>query len=127
MKGIVNISLHHLKSTERVLKRRIGFGLFTFLILIWASAIAQQKTSSEVIAIDVLILPDAVMKNNANAVNAQLRQNYPQGYALDDAHAPHVSMVQRFIYASDLDAVESAVTKVLESGPAFPFSLTANG
>ena len=47
------------------------------------------------IAIDVLLDPDATMLSKAEATNARLRENFPKGYALDALHAPHISVLQR--------------------------------
>ena len=69
-------------------------------------------TSDGIIAIDVLLQPDQTMLSRANALNARLRGNYPGGYALDATHAPHVTLLQRFVRTKDLDAVAAAVTKV---------------
>ena len=77
----------------------------------------QGKTTptaaAQVIGIDVLIEPDQVMVGKAGLVNARLRKNYPAGYELDATHAPHVTLLQRFVRARDLDAVSAAVAKVL--------------
>ena len=48
------------------------------------------------------------MVAKANALNARLRGNYPAGYVLDATHAPHVTLLQRFVRAKDLDAVTAA-------------------
>jgi 2'-5' RNA ligase len=66
----------------------------------------------KVIAIDVLLEPDHTMIGKANAVNARLRGNYPDGYELDATHAPHITMLQRYVREKDLDAVTAALTKV---------------
>ncbi len=74
---------------------------------------AAQNTGNKLIAIDILLEPDQTMVNKANALNAQLRGNYPAGYHLDATHAPHVTLLQRFVRKNDFDAVTAAVTKVL--------------
>lgn len=79
------------------------------------------------IAIGVLIEPDAAMIENAKEVNARLRQNYPHGYAFDSNHAPHITLVQRFVRAGDLDSIAAGVTRALQSGPEPPLALTATG
>jgi phosphoserine phosphatase len=73
---------------------------------------AAMKTTTDLIAIDVLLEPDHIMVSKANAVNARLRANYPDGYALDATHAPHITMLQRFVRLKDLDALTAALTKV---------------
>lgn len=74
-----------------------------------------MKTTSNVIAIDLLLLPDKLLLERAKQSNALLRQNYPGGYALDAEHTPHVTLVQRYIQSSDLDKVSAAVSAVLAS------------
>jgi hypothetical protein len=83
------------------------------------TAKAQGETarvpSNDVTAIDILLEPDATMLQNAQAVNDRLRKVFPQGFALDATHRPHISLVQRFVPAKDLDKVYAAVGKVFAS------------
>jgi hypothetical protein len=67
---------------------------------------------SPVTAIDILLEPDAIMLRHAEAVNANLLKIFPQGFALDAAHRPHVTMIQRFVRTADLDKVYDATAKV---------------
>jgi hypothetical protein len=67
---------------------------------------------SPVTAIDILLEPDATMLRHAEAVNANHLKIYPQGFALDAAHRPHVTMIQRFVHTADLDKVYDAAGKV---------------
>ena len=64
-------------------------------------------------AIDVLLQPDATMLKHAAANNARLLAEFPEGFALDEAHTPHITMVQCFVRTEDLDQVNAAVEKVL--------------
>jgi len=68
-----------------------------------------------VIAINVLLDPDAPTVERARAVNARLRENFPQGFALDANHAPHITLLQRFVRTADLDAIANAVKGVLRT------------
>ena len=68
-----------------------------------------------VTAIDILLVPDATMLRHAEAVNASLLKVYPQGFALDATHSPHVTMIQRFVRTADLDKVYAAAGKVIAS------------
>jgi 2'-5' RNA ligase/phosphoglycolate phosphatase-like HAD superfamily hydrolase len=68
-----------------------------------------------VIAINVLLDPDAVTVEKAQAANARLREDYPDGFALDANHAPHITILQRFVRTADLDEVAKAVTEVLRT------------
>jgi len=67
---------------------------------------------SPVTAIDILLEPDATMLRRAEAVNASHLKIFPQGFALDAAHRPHVTMIQRFVRTADLDKVYDAAGKV---------------
>jgi phosphoserine phosphatase len=77
----------------------------------WKQVFAAGQTP--VTAIDVLLEPDATMLRHAEANNARLLKVYPKGFALDAAHRPHITMVQRFVRTADLDKVYAAVGKVL--------------
>ncbi len=84
-------------------------------------------TADQLIAIDVLLEPDQTMIAKASAVNARLRGNYPGGYELDATHAPHVTLLQRFVRAKDFDAVTAAITKVLAAERPTELQLKAKG
>ncbi len=71
--------------------------------------------SSPVTAIDILLEPDATMLRHAEAVNADHLKIFPQGFALDATHRPHVTMIQRFVRTADLDKVYAAAGKVFAS------------
>ena len=63
-------------------------------------------------ALDIVLEPDATMLAHASAVNARLRGDYPQGFPLDAAHHPHISMLQRFVKTADLDNMYNAAEGV---------------
>jgi len=67
---------------------------------------------SEIIAIDVLLEPDATMVERAEANNARLLAAYAKSFALDAAHRPHITMLQAFVRTADLDKVYAAEEKV---------------
>ena len=69
------------------------------------------------IAINVLLDPDEATAGRARAVNARLRASYPGGFALDADHAPHVTVLQRFVRTADVDRVAQAVADALRAGP----------
>jgi len=73
---------------------------------------AQQ---SSVTAIDIALEPDATMIQHAHADNARLLKAFPRGFALDETHHAHVTMLQQFVRTADLDKVYAAVNKVLAS------------
>ena len=83
---------------------------------------AQQ---SPVTAIDIVLEPDATMVHHAEAVNARLRSVFPKGFALDAAHHPHISMLQRYVRTADLDKIYAAASKVFGSYNITSFKLKA--
>ncbi|RUO97401.1 HAD family hydrolase [Hyphomicrobium sp.] len=79
----------------------------------WNTVFASDDSS--VTAIDILLEPDATMLQHAEANNTRLLQIYPQGFALDAAHRPHITMLQCFVRTADLDKLYAAVEKVLST------------
>jgi len=75
-----------------------------------AQTVADDKTP--LTAIDICLEPDATMVKHAEAVNARLRGVFPEGFALDASHRPHITLVQRFVRTADLDQVFAAAAKV---------------
>ena len=64
-------------------------------------------------AIDIMLEPDGTMNQKAAAANARLLTNFPGGFALDESHRPHISVLMRYARTSDLDSVYAAVTRAL--------------
>jgi 2'-5' RNA ligase len=73
-------------------------------------AVAQQNP---VTAIDIALEPDATMLQRAKDANARLLKSFPKGFALDETHHPHVTMLQQFVRTDDLDKVFAAASVVL--------------
>jgi hypothetical protein len=67
---------------------------------------------SEIVAIDILLQPDATMLQHAAANNARLLGFFPNGFALDETHAPHITMLQCFVRREDLTELYAALEKV---------------
>ena len=68
---------------------------------------------SEVTAINLLIEPDAATRARARVLNAQLRRTMPEGFALDATHAPHITVLQRYVRTPELEQVLDAVGAVV--------------
>ena len=68
---------------------------------------------SEITAIDILLRPDATMLRHAAADNERLLAAYPNGFALDAEHTPHITMLQCFVRTADLERLYAAVERVL--------------
>lgn len=64
------------------------------------------------IAIDVLLEPDEALLERARRANALLRGDHPAGFAFDDTHLPHATLVQRYVREHDLDAVCWAIGRI---------------
>jgi hypothetical protein len=88
---------------------------------------AQQAPAgqNDVTAIDTILDPDATMIQHATAANAQLLQHFPKGFTLGGVHAPHISMLQRFVRTADLPKVYAAVDKVFAKENPTSWKLTA--
>ena len=87
----------------------IGLGL-GLAVAVVQGAVAQQNP---VTAIDIALEPDATMVQHAMDANARLRKSFPKGFALDETHHPHISMLQQFVRTDDLDKVYAAANTVL--------------
>jgi hypothetical protein len=68
---------------------------------------------SPITAIDILLDPDETMVKRAEAANERLRKTFPEGFALDETHRPHISCLQQYVKTADLAKVYEAVDKVL--------------
>src|SRR6202012_3304564 len=73
-------------------------------------AFAQQNP---VTAIDIALEPDATMVQHARDANARLLRSFPKGFALDDTHHPHVSILQQFVRTDDLDKIFAAANAIM--------------
>ncbi len=65
-----------------------------------------------VTAIDILLEPDSTMLAHCMANNTRLLAVYPNGFALDATHHPHITLLQCFVRTENLDKVYAAVGKV---------------
>jgi 2'-5' RNA ligase len=102
-------------STNRTARRA---GLLCLGIILFAAACRRDapKPAEEpagAIAIDVLLDPDETMVRRAKAANDRLRAVHPAGFALDASHHPHVTLLQRYVKASELARVYESIEKVL--------------
>jgi phosphoserine phosphatase len=79
----------------------------------WTQVFAHEPSS--VTAINILLEPDAAMTARGEADNARLREVFPQGFALDATHRPHLTLLQRFVRTADLDRVYVSAARVLAS------------
>jgi 2'-5' RNA ligase superfamily len=80
---------------------------------------------SSLTAIDILILPDPAMQTKATAWNTRLRQSVPDGFALDENHTPHITLLQRYVRTDQLDDVYNVVASTIATAPVETLELTA--
>ena len=86
---------------------------------------AQQDTA--LTAIDILLNPGETMLKHAKEANTRLLENYPEGFALDATHHPHISVLQRYVRTKDLDKVYTAVQQVTAAENPMGMELKATG
>jgi hypothetical protein len=67
-------------------------------LVLTQGAVAQQNP---VTAIDIALEPDATMIQHAKDANARLLKSFSKGFALDETHHPHVTMLQQFVRTDD--------------------------
>jgi hypothetical protein len=92
-----------------------------------ATARTSQPAETRLVAINVLLMPDASMLKAAGGWNSRLREQMPEGFSLDAAHQPHVTLLQQYVAAKDVDAVIAVVNALAASSNLDAIKLTANG
>ncbi|WPL17759.1 2',5' RNA ligase family [Thiorhodovibrio winogradskyi] len=102
---------------------RIPMILLAVFLLSTSIAFGQ----SNLIAIDVLIQPGPKMVAEAKKWNTALREQYPNGFKLDEGHLPHITLIQMFIAESDLPRMLAAVAQVKSEFDWRTLELTATG
>jgi hypothetical protein len=80
---------------------------------------------SAVTAIDIALEPDETMADYAQAANAVLLKNFPEGFALDATHHPHISIFAGFVPTADLPKVYAVAGEVLAKEDYTAWKLTA--
>jgi hypothetical protein len=86
---------------------------------------ASGAAQNPIMAVDIVLEPDATMIQNAQAANAGLLKNFPKGYTLGDEHAPHMSVIGGYFHKANLDEVFAGASKVLASEKVMNWKLTA--
>jgi hypothetical protein len=113
-------------TTKKVASRLMMGALACALALPVGNVQGQAPVKPDAItAIDILLLPGDTMLKHAQATNDRLRKVFPEGFALDATHHPHVTLVQRFVLTENLDKVYDAVGKVFENADVTGLKLEA--
>jgi len=84
-----------------------------------------RAPDDSVAAVDVVLEPGETMVVRAREVNARLLAVYPQGFALDANHTPHITMLQRYVRAVDLNGFCATANAVLADENPTNWTLTA--
>ena len=82
---------------------------------------------SQLLALDIAILPPADVGQRAVALSAGLPESASQGLRLDDDHLPHITLSQQFVAVSDLEPVLEAVARALAGQPPLLVPVTGGG
>jgi hypothetical protein len=107
--------------------RRVFLAVSCILAALAQASGQDPKIASDVTAIDILLAPDVIMLDRAKAANERVRADYPNGFALDATHAPHLTVIQRFVRTGELDKVYAAVANVLKEENPTAWELKATG
>ncbi len=119
-----------MRQIKKSLRSLLSFGAMVAAITIHSGTSPAQQPSApagqnDVTAIDTILEPDATMVEHAKAANAELLKHFPKGFTLGGVHAPHISMLQRFVKTADLPKVYAAVDKVFARENPTSWKLTA--
>jgi hypothetical protein len=68
---------------------------------------------SELTAVDILVEPDDAAIERARAVNRRMPLSVAAGLTLDDAHLPHITMLQRYLSTAGIDQAYAAIEQTL--------------
>ena len=105
----------------------VGLALTAIFLPPPANAEAPLAKEDRLVAIDVLLEPDQQMLEAAEQWNKRLREQMPDGFALDETHRPHITLLQQYVAEKDLTAVISAVKLLAASVKLDSMKLRASG
>ena len=100
----------------------LALGISFFFI-----AASARGQTGPVIAIDIALDPDQAVEDRVRAMNAELKRNYPRGYALDATHRAHVTMLERYVRTADLNKIYGAASAVMSKEDVVHWKLTGEG
>jgi hypothetical protein len=77
--------------------------------------VTPATPQNSVMAIDIVLEPDATMIQHAQDANAGLRKDFSKGYSLDAQHKPHISVMGGYFYTANLEEIFAGVERALAS------------
>jgi hypothetical protein len=89
--------------------------------------VSVSNRGTALTAVDVLLVPDETAQARATALNAALRRGFPPGFALDETHHAHVTVLQRYVRSHALDPALQAVAHAVAAYDLATLSLRACG
>jgi 2'-5' RNA ligase len=81
---------------------------------------------SDLLALDVAILPPPAVRERAIRLNAELHADPSHHVQLDDEHLPHVTLTQQFIRVEELGAAYDRIDEVLRGEGPIPVHVTGS-
>lgn len=108
----------------RWFERLVGALTMVATLAMSGPAVAAE---ADVVAINILAVPDRLMRDHASQLNERLGHAHPKSFAFDESHVPHISILHRFVAAKDLPRIYAAVERVLSQHPLAGKELTATG
>ena len=82
---------------------------------------------SDLIALDVAILPPPGVTSRAVEISASLPAEESQGLRLDESHLPHITLTQMFARTNELDEVFARVDEVVRTFKPLTLRITGGG
>lgn len=86
---------------------------FVALLLMLISSCGQKHEKT--IAVGVLLTLPKEVYEQALLLNRALLQSNPTNITLDEKHIPHITLLQAYVYESDLPAIEKKLDKFYKS------------
>ncbi|MDD5578814.1 MAG: hypothetical protein PHY16_05965 [Methylobacter sp.] len=93
----------------------ISFVIFSMTLGLPGFVDRAHAAQNTILAINIALVPDATMTWHAEAANAQLLKLYPQGFTLVAAHELHITLLQRYVRAENLNKIYVALDTILAS------------
>jgi hypothetical protein len=104
--------------------RKQIIGCIVLLSVVAAKAQVAVAQQNPVTAIDIALEPDATMVQHAMDANAPLLKSFPKGFALDETHHPHISILQ-LVRTDDLEKIFAAANGVMTKEKPTAWTLNA--
>ncbi len=75
---------------------------------------SASASGPRLVALDIVVLPGASVKQQADQANSILVSTFSDGFAFGDDYVPHVSLLQMFAEADQVSQIEDVIESVLK-------------